>query len=687
MAGKGSAALDTSLNGDRQKIRILSVDDSKANQDVISNAFAGRDYEVTIAMSGSDAIETMQKANASFDIILLDVMMPSLNGYDVCKHVRQDMRQSSEVLPIIMMSAVSPSDKVGFEGMKSGANDFVAKPFDVQELQIKVKEVVASQRENKMRIEAHKRRSMLQALMPMQMADRVFSGETDIAHDIPMLSVLCFSVVHWEKLVNDFDAFQTVQHLNTIQSAYEKHRNPQKVYQLRTPASSFMAIAGQDGDTYHAETLLKLALAILAEVEDTGLELHFGLHSGAAQAGVIGTEQPNYCLFGDTLQLVQAMIDQTPPGCLCFSDAAKNQLEQLGQLSMHRLPAGARVIERGKLEPPSCKAVQLWLLVRASVSEEAINQMPAASARPCAVQPLHAQIPSQQHAVVAASPQPLAGSHLAAPAGGWRLLSVDDDEVNQEVVTGMFKPEGLDVTIAMNGVECLNQIDKGSFHIVLLDSMMPGMSGLEVCKTLRKRFTHLELPIIMLTCRTAAEEAAEAIDAGCNDYVRKPFTRVELVARVHVHLAMRHERNALQQQIRELMTKAQNLAETHQSERVVTQATPAPIVAVPRWPLQQDRSASALSVRSDIPNGNSYRSGPHCMEVKELKVAFREQERALRMARAELAACRAKLKASEGDADEVWHRLGEAETALLDYRHMQQKMKDEVALAKIGLGI
>merc|ERR1719350_464194 len=97
----------------------------------------------------------------------------------------------------------------------------------------------------------------------------------------------------------------------------------------------------------------------------------------------------------------------------------------------------------------------------------------------------------------------------------------------------------------MNGQECLAAVEDKSFHIVLLDCMMPGMSGLEVCKTLRRRFSPLQLPILMLTCRTAPEEAAEAIDAGCNDYVRKPFARVELVARIHVHLAMMQEMNTL----------------------------------------------------------------------------------------------------------------------------------------------
>ena len=102
----------------------------------------------------------------------------------------------------------------------------------------------------------------------------------------------------------------------------------------------------------------------------------------------------------------------------------------------------------------------------------------------------------------------------------------------------------------MNGVSCLEQIteaaEKGMLpHVVLLDYMMPGMSGLDVCKSLRQRFSPLELPIIMLTCKTAAEEVAKALQTGVNDYVKKPFNQVELSARVERHIELLTERSEL----------------------------------------------------------------------------------------------------------------------------------------------
>jgi len=116
--------------------------------------------------------------------------------------------------------------------------------------------------------------------------------------------------------------------------------------------------------------------------------------------------------------------------------------------------------------------------------------------------------------------------------------------VNQEVVRGIFESEGYTLTIAMDGDEAIATVDKiqreGSQmpHLLLLDSMMPGKSGLEVCKHLRKVHNLVSLPIIMVTCRSSKEDTAQALNAGCNDYVTKPFQRVELLARVRVQTAM-----------------------------------------------------------------------------------------------------------------------------------------------------
>jgi DNA-binding response OmpR family regulator len=145
----------------------------------------------------------------------------------------------------------------------------------------------------------------------------------------------------------------------------------------------------------------------------------------------------------------------------------------------------------------------------------------------------------------------------------WRLLSVDDDEVNQEVMRGIFESAGFDLSIAMDGTACLDhisrtEVDNSMPHIVLLDSMMPGKSGMEVCRSLRQKYSTLELPIIMVSCRSTKDEIKAALDEGCNDYVTKPFHRTELVARVSTQMNLLRQvkelRGAIASELNELST-------------------------------------------------------------------------------------------------------------------------------------
>lgn len=118
-----------------------------------------------------------------------------------------------------------------------------------------------------------------------------------------------------------------------------------------------------------------------------------------------------------------------------------------------------------------------------------------------------------------------------------RILAVDDDPVNLQVLRNHLSIEGMAVTTAMDGKQALSLIDSGdSFDLVLLDLMMPGMTGFEVCMELRRRFTITELPIIILTARIRLSDITKGLECGANDYLGKPFAREELLARTRVQL-------------------------------------------------------------------------------------------------------------------------------------------------------
>jgi two-component system, OmpR family, response regulator RegX3 len=114
-----------------------------------------------------------------------------------------------------------------------------------------------------------------------------------------------------------------------------------------------------------------------------------------------------------------------------------------------------------------------------------------------------------------------------------RILIIEDEESYREALVYMLRKEGFDVVEAADGSEGLAAFDKGGADIVLLDLMMPGVPGTEVCRQLRQRGP---VPVIMVTARDSEIDKVVGLELGADDYVTKPFSQRELVARIRAVL-------------------------------------------------------------------------------------------------------------------------------------------------------
>ncbi|WP_260259866.1 hybrid sensor histidine kinase/response regulator [Vibrio intestinalis] len=116
------------------------------------------------------------------------------------------------------------------------------------------------------------------------------------------------------------------------------------------------------------------------------------------------------------------------------------------------------------------------------------------------------------------------------------LLVVDDEPVNLRVLESFLRLAGYQVRTAKDGYEALQKIEEEKPELLLLDIMMPGISGYQVCQTLRESYDHTQLPIIMLTALNQPDDRVRGFNAGANDYLSKPFNKQELAARIVAHL-------------------------------------------------------------------------------------------------------------------------------------------------------
>jgi len=114
-----------------------------------------------------------------------------------------------------------------------------------------------------------------------------------------------------------------------------------------------------------------------------------------------------------------------------------------------------------------------------------------------------------------------------------RVLVVEDEESYSDALAYMLRKEGFEVAIAATGPDALTSFDRAGADLVLLDLMLPGLSGTEVCRELRNRS---KVPIIMVTARDTEVDKVVGLELGADDYVTKPFSSRELIARVRAVL-------------------------------------------------------------------------------------------------------------------------------------------------------
>ncbi len=119
-----------------------------------------------------------------------------------------------------------------------------------------------------------------------------------------------------------------------------------------------------------------------------------------------------------------------------------------------------------------------------------------------------------------------------------RVLVVEDEESFSDALAFMLRREGYEVGIAQDGTRALEEFERHGADLVLLDLMLPGISGTEVCRALRQRSS---VPIIMVTAKDGEVDKVVGLELGADDYVTKPFSSRELVARIRAVLRRRGE--------------------------------------------------------------------------------------------------------------------------------------------------
>ncbi len=151
-----------------------------------------------------------------------------------------------------------------------------------------------------------------------------------------------------------------------------------------------------------------------------------------------------------------------------------------------------------------------------------------------------------------------------------KVLVVEDNQESRDLLVYFLKPAGYEVVIAEDGVEALEYINRELPDVILLDAMMPRMNGYQVCERLKKDRRTFHIPIIMITALKELKDKIQALEAGADDFISKPFDSVELLTRVKSLLRIKTFYDELIQRNRELEEQKQRLEQEDQLKKELT---------------------------------------------------------------------------------------------------------------------
>ncbi len=326
-------------------MRVLVVDDSRTLRKLLI-----RDLNLTgitniqEATNGAEAIDLVRAE--SFDLMLLDMEMPELDGLDVLRLIKSDPALS--YLPVIIISGGEQFSKT-VECIQIGAEDYLPKPYDPILLRARVysslekkrlrdidrERIVELQKEKELLgIEQLKTEKLMLNILPKPIADRLKRGEKNIAGSYPESTVLFSDLVGFTKMSSEKTAGELVTLLNALFTKFDQRAEHLGLEKIKTIGDAYMAVGGLPiPRSDHAEIVADMALGMFIDLKDFNdshgmtLNMRIGINSGPVVAGVIGFTKFSYDLWGNTVNTASRMESTSLEGRIQISPSTQSLLQ------------------------------------------------------------------------------------------------------------------------------------------------------------------------------------------------------------------------------------------------------------------------------------------------------------------------------------------------------------------------
>jgi class 3 adenylate cyclase len=333
-----------------EKPLVLIVDDTPENITLLNGLLRER-YRTRIATNGEKALEAAAKAPLP-DIVLLDVMMPGMDGYEVCRRLRAD--PVTRDIPVVFLTAKSEVEDEQ-RGFDAGAVDYITKPISPP--------IVLARVNTHLTLKAERERAerLLLNVLPAAIAERLKRNSATIADAAEDVSVVFADIVGFTSLAASESPTNVVQMLDGLFRAFDGCAAAAGVEKIKTIGDAYVAVAGLPlARDDHAAAAARFALSLRDSLtgynaaNGRSLRLRIGMESGPVVAGVIGTHKFSYDLWGDTVNAAARMESHGEPDRI-----------QVGERAATLLKGDFELEERGEIEVKGKGRMKTWWLNKA----------------------------------------------------------------------------------------------------------------------------------------------------------------------------------------------------------------------------------------------------------------------------------------------------------------------------------
>lgn len=324
---------------------VLAVDDTPDNLALLTGVLRDR-YRIKVANSGEKALR-IARSDTPPDLILLDVMMPEMDGYEVCRRLKSDA--ATRDIPVIFVTAKSEVEDETL-GLELGAVDYLSKPISPAIVLARVRNHLAlkalrdadrrhretlEQEKHLLEVEQMRSERLILNILPRPIADRLKRGEKNISGSYPEVSILFSDLVGFTQMSSQISASELVRLLNDLFTRFDVRADALGLEKIKTIGDAYMAAGGIPiPRSDHAALCAEMALGMYEDLKafnrDTGrsFSMRIGINSGPVVAGVIGFTKFSYDLWGNTVNTASRMESTSAVGRIQVSPSTFEELKE-----------------------------------------------------------------------------------------------------------------------------------------------------------------------------------------------------------------------------------------------------------------------------------------------------------------------------------------------------------------------